>query len=206
MMVTAALLAGCGGPPLKQPPLQSPHSDARPEPTHVDDQGRPHFAVPPAPEIPADVERGHLLDNLHPELIERALTLYRRAQEAGAGVYFISGYRRFRPGSARARRGRASWHNFGLAFDLNLAHRRSMADALENREEDRDAWRAVGEIAAELGVTWGVDFGEKEIFHFEWHPGFRDGIRRPTLNTLLGYAGPDGAGYRAVWPLLDPAR
>ena len=130
------------------------------------------------------------------------MQLVKRAAAEGIQLYFISGYRPYRPRPPRRAGGSlASWHSFGNAFDLNMRPRRSMEDALAHFGEDEARWRRVGAIAESLGLTWGLQWGRKEVFHFEWHPGQPDGIRARTLRRLLNLAGDDGARYRETWSL-----
>lgn len=143
------------------------------------------------------------LDGLHPELVRRARLLYERAADRGVKLRFISGYRRYRKRRARPGKSVASWHNFGAAFDLILRDRRTMRDALKHIKRDRKRWDQVGAIARELGLTWGKSWGgDKEIFHFEWHPGHPDALRRPAFKRLTAVTGPDVKNYRAAWRLF----
>ena len=124
----------------------------------------------------------------------------RRAAAEGIGLTFISGYRPYRP-KRRSGGTLASWHSFGNAFDLNLSDRAGMVEALEHFESDRSRWEKIGAIAKELGLIWGLQWGKKEVFHFEWHPGQPSGIRAKTLRRLLKLAGPRGKHYRKTWSL-----
>ncbi|MCA9542151.1 MAG: M15 family metallopeptidase, partial [Myxococcales bacterium] len=151
-------------------------------------------AMPPAPRSDA-----HHLASLHPEVRAMALALAEQAEAAGVPIRFISGHRRFNPRAARARAGRASWHQFGMAIDLVLADRKGMADALDHYSNDRERWQTVGQIAKRLGFTWGLEWRREEVVHFEWHPGMPSAIRRPTLNALLALTGPDGADLTRLW-------
>lgn len=134
-----------------------------------------------------------------------AEALYTEARARGIEVRFISGHRAFDRHSARARQGRASWHNFGMAFDLNLARHRTMKAALAHYDADGDDWEALGAIGESLGLTWGRAWGRHEVFHFEWHPGMKAAIRRPQLKKLLADAGPDGRAYKKTWHRFRPA-
>lgn len=159
---------------------------------------RPPPPTPP-PVDPARIAGGHHLAKLHPEVRRMALALYSEAAAAGVELRFISGYRAFKPTSAKARAGRASWHEFGMAFDLILAHRRDMKTALRHYDDDEDAWNTVGAIGERLGLKWGLEWGRHEVFHFEWHPGMKSAIRRADLERLLADAGADGKAYPKTW-------
>jgi hypothetical protein len=137
--------------------------------------------------------------NLHPVFAGKIEKLVQESARAGVPLKLISGYRRFDPHGARAKQGRASWHNFGLAIDVNLRKRSSMQDALRHYEKDKAAWQTVGRIGQRLGLTWGAPWGREEIFHFEWHPGAPAAIRRDTLDSLLAEAGPDGRHFKKTW-------
>lgn len=139
------------------------------------------------------------LARLHPDVRRMARALHAEAAAAGVELKFISGHRAFDRHSKKAKKGRASWHAFGMAFDVNLAHRKDMRDALNHYTRDRAQWQAVGAIAERLGLTWGLQWGRHEVFHFEWHPGMPDAIRRPTLTVLLKDAGRDGGAIEKVW-------
>lgn len=137
--------------------------------------------------------------NLHPVFVGKIEKLVQESARAGVPLKLISGYRRFDPHGARAKQGRASWHNFGLAIDVNLRKRSSMRDALRHYDKDAADWRTVGRIGERLGLTWGAPWGREEIFHFEWHPGAPAAIRKDTLDSLLAEAGPHGRHFKKTW-------
>ncbi len=160
----------------------------------------------PAAEPPAIPGSRHLA-RLHPEVRRMARALHAEAAAAGIALKFISGHRPFDRHSRKAKAGRASWHAFGMAFDVNLAHHRTMRDALKRYDAEVEQWARVGAIAERLGLTWGLQWKRAEVFHFEWHPGMPEAIRRPTLRALLEDAGPDGRAIEKVWrrfPLPTP--
>jgi|LauGreDrversion4_2_1035121.scaffolds.fasta_scaffold293526_2 hypothetical protein len=168
-------------------------------------EGPREVPLPPPTKPPLQVRGGEHLEGLHPSLERRARLLYERAEAEGIQLRFISGYRPYKQRASRSRStSLASWHNFGLAFDVNLQGRAGLSDALKNMREDRPRWDRVGALALELGLTWGEPWGLDEIFHFEWHPGHPDAIRAPTLNTLKGSAegGDLRGGYQGVWRLI----
>ena len=177
---------------------------------------RQQQSAPPLPEParpPLQVRGGEHLEGLHPSIARRARLLYERAEDEGIQLRFISGYRPYKPRERRASAARspkrspkrspslASWHNFGLAFDVNLQGRAGMSDALKHLSDDAPRWERVGALAADLGLTWGKPWGKEELFHFEWHPGHPDAIRAPTLNALKREAegGDLRGGYKGVW-------
>lgn len=137
--------------------------------------------------------------NLHPTFSAKVQQLAERSAAAGVPITLISGYRRFDPHGAKAKQGKASWHNFGLAIDVNLRGRKSMADALAHYAQDKRKWATIGRIGDEVGLTWGAPWGRAEIFHFEWHPGAPAAIRKDTLDSLLAEAGRDGKGFKQTW-------
>lgn len=159
----------------------------------------PLTAEPPAAEPPAAIPGSRHLARLHPEVRRMARALYAEAAAAGIALKFISGHRPFDRHSRKAKAGRASWHAFGMAFDVNLVHHRTMRDALKRYDAEAGQWARVGAIAERLGLTWGLQWGRAEVFHFEWHPGMPEAIRRPTLRALLKDAGPDGRAIEKVW-------
>lgn len=193
LCVSAALIGGawgCGSCP------SAPCATQRP--------AQPPLPTPTKP--PLQVRGGEHLEGLHPAIERRARLLYERAEAEGIQLRFISGYRPYkrREGRAKSNQSLASWHNFGLAFDVNLQGRAGLSDALKHLREDAPRWERVGALAIALGLTWGKPWGDDEIFHFEWHPDHPDAIRAPTLNTLKAAAegGDLRAGYRGVWRLL----
>lgn len=155
----------------------------------------------PAPE-PVELEavRGSQhLARLHPEVRRMARALYTAAAAEGIELKFISGHRAFDRHSAKAKAGKASWHAFGMAFDVNLVHHKDMKAAIKRYRSEKAQWDRVGAIAERLGLTWGLQWGTAEVFHFEWHPGMPEAIRRPTLTALLKDAGADGKAIEKVW-------
>ncbi|MCB9551771.1 MAG: M15 family metallopeptidase [Myxococcales bacterium] len=194
----ALALAGCVTLP---PPRDAAPDRVEPRLVETTTPIAPIRPPPPAPPPvdPARIPGGHHLAKLHPEVRRMALALYSEAAAAGVELRFISGYRAFKPTSAKARAGRASWHEFGMAFDLILAHRRDMKTALRHYDDDEDAWDTVGAIGERLGLKWGLEWGRHEVFHFEWHPGMKSAIRRADLERLLADAGADGKAYPKTW-------
>ena len=157
-------------------------------------------ALPTPIKAKIEIRGGEHLEKLHPEIAHRARLLYERAEKEGISLRFISGYRRFRTKKAKKKGGSvASWHHFGAAFDLNLVGRKSMKDALANLEEDQSKWERVGVLAQNLSLTWGRQWGNAEIFHFEWHPGWPDAIRIKTFQKLIRYTGPKVKKYKKAW-------
>lgn len=161
----------------------------------------------PRPSKPIlEVRGGHHLEKLHPELARRARLLYERAQAEGIILRFISGYRRYRVRQTKPGRSKASWHNFGAAFDVLLHKRKGMKDSLSHLSEDQASWDRVGQIAKELNLIWGKPWGEAEIFHFEWHPGHPEALRAPALKRLLKVTGPQAEQYEKAWDLFDDSK
>lgn len=150
-----------------------------------------------------EVSGGAHLEGLHPSLIKKARVLYETAYQEGIQIKFISGYRRFRKRkSTDPKKSVASWHNFGAAFDLNLRSRKNMKDSLSHLSEDQKSWDRIGEVAESLGLTWGRQWGEAEIFHFEWHPGHPDAIREPAFKKLIKVTGDKVNDYQKAWSLF----
>lgn len=140
------------------------------------------------------VRGGKHLARLHPTVRRMALQLYAESERAGVRVKFISGYRKM-----RKRKARASWHNFGMAFDLNLVEYRDMKTAVSRYRSDKRRWAVVGGIGKSLGMVWGQAWKVEEIFHFEWHPGMPEGLRGANLRTLLKDAGPMAERPENAW-------
>lgn len=209
------LLAGCGGLPSfgNTDPTRLEGTD----PNGIDPDDRPQSAearlierthpidplrVPAEPPLvidPAAIPGGKQLTRLHPEVRRMAIALYTEAAANGIELRFMSGYRAFKPRSAKARAGKASWHEFGMAFDLILAHRSDMRSALAHYDADAEQWATVGAIGERLGLIWGLKWGRHEVFHFEWHPGMKSAIRGPDLGVLLSEAGEDGKAFEKTW-------
>lgn len=145
--------------------------------------------------------RGHL-DRVAPAVRWRGLELHRRLAAEGIHVRFIFGYTPYSKRKHKGPGGWASWHMFGLAFDLNLEGRASMADAKRHFRDDADIWARVGEVARELGLVWGGSWRSSyDPFHFEWHPGDDAVINKRDLARFLRVAGKRGLNCAAVWRL-----
>jgi len=139
------------------------------------------------------------LATLHPFM--RAVMLRALADAADAGFKFrvISGAR---PG------GKPSWHTFGLAVDVNLAHRKGLKEATNAylAGSEKEAWLTFVATAERLGMYWLGKNDPGEIFHFEWRPGWtglpRGDVARDLRNDV------EHGGTRAVWERLsyDPKR
>lgn len=163
------------------------------------------------------------LDRLHPVLADATRQLVLRAAEAGIDLKVIS---TVRPHSVRSRTSRVTGrdgrvrtvvrktrattlHAWGLAVDVNLAHRRDLASATAAFRQggpERAAWERAGRIGEELGLLWLGRLRPTEIFHFEWRPGL-SGIPKGAEKRRLQRAQARG-GNAAVWELLryDPKR
>ncbi|MFO0744339.1 MAG: M15 family metallopeptidase [Myxococcota bacterium] len=153
---------------------------------------------PTAPELP----RADVLPGVHPALRERAAELVRRLAAEGIAVKLIFGYTRYVPRKRTGPGGWASWHEFGLAFDLNLAAYKSLGEAKKHFGPDADKWRRIGALSAELGLVWGGAWRTSyDPFHIEWHPGDDSVINRQDLAAFLRLAGKDGRDYTKVWSL-----
>jgi hypothetical protein len=141
------------------------------------------------------------LDGVHPHLRELALELHRRADARGIPFRIIFGYTPYTPRARPGLGGMATWHQFGLAFDVLIAGRRDLADGKRHLPEDDADWRRLGAMAQELGLVWGGIWRTYDPFHFEWHPGDDSTISATDLKRMLSLAGPRGKDVRAVWSL-----
>ena len=152
----------------------------------------------PVDELPEldEMRRGELLEGVHPEFVDRIRLMYALLENEGIEIVFVSGYRPHKSFDRPNRLG--SWHNLGMAVDLNLADRSS----LRQYDEDEEKWERIGEIAAGLGIIWGARFDDP--FHFEWHPDYYARIRDHELQEFQQLAGDDLEDYQKVWPLFDP--
>lgn len=157
-----------------------------------------HYIVPidQLPEL-TEIRRGDLLEKLHPELVDRARLLYALLELEGIHIRFISGHR---PLENDARPNRlASWHNLGMAFDLNIVGR-----DYAYYKEDQKQWERIGEVATGLGLIWGERYDD--IFHFEWHPDYHARIRQHEFDLFRRFAGRRLQNHQATWHLFDPER
>ncbi len=188
-------------------PLENPGdvpSHARPD---DGSQRAPPRAPEPGPPIPSEVPGARHLGDLHPALRSRALLLFQRARAEGIEVTFIFGYTPYVPRKRTGPGGWATWHQFGLAFDLNLADRRDLADGRRHFTSDAPRWQRLGAIAGELGLAWGGAWRSSyDPFHFEWHPGDDSVISKDDLRRFLALAGPRAERFREVWPLYPEPR
>lgn len=59
----------------------------------------------------------------------------------------------------------ASWHNFGLAFDVvPIVNGKAVWN-------DNVLWEQIGDLGRQMGLIWGGDFKNfKDKPHFEYHP------------------------------------
>ena len=157
----------------------------------------------PVDELPEldEMRRGELLEDVHPELVDRLRLMYALLENEGIEIVFVSGYRPHE-NFYDAENRHASWHNLGMAVDLNLAHRDTLDEARRHYEgEDADDWQRIGEIANGLGIIWGEWFDD--IFHFEWHPDYHARIRDHEYAEFRRLAGDDLDDHREVWSLFE---
>jgi hypothetical protein len=171
----------------------------------------PAPALPPSPQSPqspaTEPPGARHLDKLHPHLRHLAFELHRRAIAAGVPFRIIHGYATYKPRKAMGPGGMANWHQFGLAFDILIADRKSITDGKNHFAVDDPQWQVLGTIAAELGLVWGGSWRSSyDPFHFEWHPGDDPVINPADLRRLLAKAGPDGRDLEAVWTLYPAPR
>jgi len=171
----------------------------------------PDVAVDPSPAPastpPTEPPGAKHLDKLHPHLRLLAFELHRRAIAAGVPFRIIHGYAPYKPRKAMGPGGMANWHQFGLAFDILIADRKSITDGKNHFPADDPNLQILGAIAAELGLVWGGSWKSSyDPFHFEWHPGDDPVINPADLRRLLAKAGPDGRDLEAVWTLYPAPR
>jgi hypothetical protein len=143
-----------------------------------------------------------LLDGLHPELIAKILRLDALCKKDEIEIILISGYRPYeKKEKPKKNQVLASWHMFGLAFDINLSKYGSdMDQAMKSYQKDKETWQKIGKYATQLGLTWGLKWGLPEVFHFETHNGFPDAIRSDTLNQIKKIVNNDPLNqYQELW-------
>ncbi len=179
-------------------------SSSSPSPTHAEARHISHdtgnLPVDRLPEL-EEMNRGELLEDIHPELQARIRLMYALLEKEGIEIVFVSGYRPFAWFDKPNRL--ASWHNLGMAVDLNLRHRRSLEEANANYAEDRHQWERIGEMAKGLGIIWGARYDD--IFHFEWHPGYHARIREHEFNAFQALAGEELDDHREIWHRFTPS-
>lgn len=176
----------------------APDADVEVEPdVEVDpeEDEEPELTPPP---------KGHVLEGLHPELKKRGLALLERLHAEGIHVKLLMGYTPYKKRTRIGPGGWANWHEFGLAFDLNLTKRKSLSDAKAHFDADAKVWARVGAIALELGLVWGGSWRSSyDPFHFEWHPGADAVINKQDLAAMLRLTGKNGKKYQRAWALYD---
>jgi uncharacterized protein YcbK (DUF882 family) len=144
----------------------------------------------------------NLLDGLHPELIAKILRLDALCKKEKIEIILISGYRPYeKKEKPKKNQVLASWHMFGLAFDINLSKYGSdMDQAIKNYQDDRETWEKIGKYAKQLGLTWGLKWGLPEVFHFEAHGDYPDAIRSDTFNQIKKIVNNDPLNqYQELW-------
>lgn len=117
------------------------------------------------------------LNQLHPEAQPFFREFVKRAQNLGWTVHITSGYRDAskqkeikEQGSNFAVRPGNSYHNYGMAIDINL-YKGNWKNHIKMASSKAE-WEATGvpAIARELGIRWGGDFVGKEkgdFVHFD---------------------------------------
>lgn len=109
------------------------------------------------------VELEAWIDDLHQQAQAKFRALIAEIEKRGYEVAIQSGYRSFEKqaqlyasGQTPARAG-ASFHNYGLALDINMAKN----GQVWRMASGRAAWLATGipQIAEQMGFTWGGRFG-----------------------------------------------
>ena len=188
---------------VRVPRSRPPPPDSQPVPPAAVEAGSHPVPAPARVATPLPPSGG-LLAGVHPELRRRAQELLDRLEAEGIHVKLLMGYT---PYVARARTGPggwASWHEFGLAFDLNLTKRNGLGDAKAHFDDDGPTWVRIGAIAAEVGLVWGgIWRSSYDPFHFEWHPGADSVINKQDLAAMLRLTGRDGRDYQKAWALYD---
>jgi hypothetical protein len=150
---------------------------------------------------PPPPRRVRLLKKLHPYLAKCIEDMVGRAQARGEDVRVISGIR----GPKRAKRGRykgGGWHAFGLAVDIYVGRygglKKAVAAYLSG--EDAAVWERLGSDGERCGLRWVGRRKAKEIFHFEWHPGWPGAIKGDLYQRLARAW--VKRGPKAVWSQL----
>jgi hypothetical protein len=143
-----------------------------------------------APAAPANLGSKRLvseqrLSKVHPGLARRGLALVDACGQSGLAVMVSQGLRTWEEQDALYAKGRtvepigkkfvvtnakggASYHNFGLAFDIVVL------DAVRKNDWDdaHPGWAAAARIGKDLGLEWGGDWTSfKDRPHYQWNGG-----------------------------------
>jgi len=148
-----------------------------------------------------------LLDDprMNPEFLRRAENTINQLRAEGwdARVAPSGGFRSFEEQQAIYNQGRTtpgdivsnaragqSWHNYGLAADIVLNN----ANGQPIWPDPSPFWDRLGEVAAQNGLYWGGNFGDRP--HVEFHPGLSAG----QAGTLIDEY--NRGGLDEVWRTL----
>jgi hypothetical protein len=207
-LITTLILPACCSVALEAPcPYQNRYLDDQKEKTKEKRSNTFKKKPKEKEEENISVLKGRdLLDGLHPELIAKILRLDALCKKDEIEIILISGYRPYeRKEKSKKDQVLASWHMFGLAFDINLSKYGSdMDQAMKAYQKDKETWQKIGKYATQLGLTWGLKWGLPEVFHFEIHNGFPDAIRSDTFNQIKKIVNNDPLNqYQELWKHVD---
>lgn len=178
--------------------------DARPsEPTGPTG---PSTRPDPAPGLHPSDPAGLLDDpNMNPVFVEKVEDVIAQLRSEGwdARVAPSGGFRSFEEQQRIYNQGRTtpgnivtnaeageSWHNYGLGADIILNNDRGQPIW----PDPSPFWDRLGEVAAEHGLYWGGNFGDRP--HVEFHPGFTAGQAGRLIDEY------NRGGLEEVWATL----
>ncbi|GIV32656.1 MAG: hypothetical protein KatS3mg031_0191 [Chitinophagales bacterium] len=142
------------------------------------------------------------LQQLHPAVRDRFARLIHAWQQAGWKVIITSSYRsldkqrRIARSSPVAAQG-LSWHNFGMAIDVNLLKGVTWL----RMASPKATWLASGVVdtAKQMGFRWGGDFSNYDPVHFDTGNDFD---RQKLYATALQQFGNDPDNFKGNQVLI----
>jgi peptidoglycan L-alanyl-D-glutamate endopeptidase CwlK len=118
------------------------------------------------------------LDNLHPHVKKLAKELILSCKKQGVPIYVCRTFVTLEEQENIYAQGRTipgailthfkpgySLHNYGLAFDILCTKN------CETPWDENTAYRIIGGIGKDIGLTWGGDKKIHSVTHFEWSGG-----------------------------------
>jgi len=124
-------------------------------------------------ETALSTEQDYFIDDLHPKAQPVFRAFIAKVQAMGWNVILTSGYRTFAEqadlkaeNASNASPG-SSFHNFGLAIDLNIQKGLTMI----RKADSKELWLKTGvpQLGKSMGLVWGGDFTSyHDPVHFEY--------------------------------------
>lgn len=102
-------------------------------------------------------------------------------------------YKKYKAGGPLAAPPGRSNHNFGIAFDIGIFEGSSDPEKAKKYIPESPAYKAVGALADEIGLSWGGNWkNKKDEPHYEFRPSWAADLSESDMVTQLALRKDEG--------------